>query len=110
LIPRPIRSYVLRQGRFSPAQQRAHAELMPRFGIAFTPQPLDFGALFGRQAPVVVEVGSGMGETTARIAAETPGRDYLAVEVHAPASAVCSGTSESWVSPTFASCSTTRSR
>jgi tRNA (guanine-N7-)-methyltransferase len=84
LIPRPIRSYVLRQGRFSPAQQRAHAELMPRFGIAFTAQPLDFGALFGREAPVVVEVGSGMGETTARIAAEMPGRDYLAVEVHAP--------------------------
>ncbi|HET9652880.1 MAG TPA: tRNA (guanosine(46)-N7)-methyltransferase TrmB [Usitatibacter sp.] len=81
---RPIRSYVLRQGRFSPAQQRAHAELMPRLGVAFAPQALDFDALFGRHAPVVVEVGSGMGETTARIAAENPQRDYLAIEVHAP--------------------------
>jgi tRNA (guanine-N7-)-methyltransferase len=80
----PIRSYVLRQGRFSPAQQRAHAELMPRLGIDFRAQPLDFKALFGREAPVVVEIGSGMGETTARIAAENPESDYVAIEVHAP--------------------------
>jgi tRNA (guanine-N7-)-methyltransferase len=80
----PIRSYVLRQGRFSPAQQRAHAELMPRLGIAFRAQPLDFKALFGREAPVVVEIGSGMGETTTRIAAEHPESDYVAIEVHAP--------------------------
>jgi tRNA (guanine-N7-)-methyltransferase len=80
----PIRSYVLRQGRFSPAQQRAYAELMPRFGVPFAAKPLDFNALFGRTAPVVVEIGSGMGETTARIAADHPGTDYLAIEVHAP--------------------------
>lgn len=80
----PIRSYVLRQGRFSPAQQRAHAELLPRLGIAFTPAPLDFTAIFARVAPVVLEIGSGMGETTARIAAENPGTDYLAIEVHGP--------------------------
>jgi tRNA (guanine-N7-)-methyltransferase len=84
LTHRPIRSYVLRQGRFSPAQQRAHAELMPRFGIAYQQQPLDFAQVFGRRAPTVVEVGSGMGETTARIAADHPERDYLAIEVHAP--------------------------
>ncbi|HET9470256.1 MAG TPA: tRNA (guanosine(46)-N7)-methyltransferase TrmB [Usitatibacter sp.] len=80
----PIRSYVLRQGRFSPAQQRAYAELMPRLGIAYRPQPLDFKEVFGRPAPVIVEIGSGMGETTARIAAENPGIDYVAIEVHAP--------------------------
>ncbi len=80
----PIRSYVLRQGRYSAAQQRAHAELMPRFGVPYAARPLDFASLFGRRAPVVVEVGSGMGETTARIAAENPGTDYLAIEVHAP--------------------------
>jgi tRNA (guanine-N7-)-methyltransferase len=80
----PIRSYVLRQGRFSPAQQRAYAELMPQLGVAYAPAALDFTALFGRRAPVVVEVGSGMGETTARIAAENPDTDYLAIEVHAP--------------------------
>ena len=81
---RPIRSYVLRQGRFSPAQQRAHAELMPRHGVAYAPQALDFEALFGRDAPVTVEVGSGMGETTVGIAAARPEHDYLAIEVHAP--------------------------
>jgi len=80
----PIRSYVLRQGRFSPAQQRAYADLMPRLGVPYRPGPLDFAALFGRRAPVVVEIGSGMGETTARIAAEHPEVDYLAIEVHAP--------------------------
>ncbi len=80
----PIRSYVLRQGRFSPGQQRAYAELLPTFGVAYNPAPLDFEATFGRRAPVVVEVGSGMGETTARIARENPGTDYLAIEVHAP--------------------------
>ena len=80
----PIRSYVLRQGRFSRGQQRAYEELLPRFGVAFDRKPLDLRALFGRSAPVVAEVGSGMGETTARIAAENPGTDYLAMEVHAP--------------------------
>jgi tRNA (guanine-N7-)-methyltransferase len=80
----PIRSYVLRQGRFSRAQQRAHAELLPRFGLGPGHGPLDFRALFGREAPVVAEIGFGMGETTARIAAAHPGNDYLAIEVHSP--------------------------
>jgi tRNA (guanine-N7-)-methyltransferase len=57
---------------------------MPRLGVPYRPQPLDFAQLFGRRAPVVVEIGSGMGETTARIAAEHPETDYLAIEVHAP--------------------------
>jgi tRNA (guanine-N7-)-methyltransferase len=74
----------LRQGRFSPAQQKAYAELLPRFGVPYAPRALDLAALFGRNAPVVVEVGFGMGETTARIAAENPGTDYLGIEVHAP--------------------------
>jgi tRNA (guanine-N7-)-methyltransferase len=80
----PIRSYVLRQGRFSPGQQRAHAELMPRFGLSYAPRPLDFEQVFGRRAPVVAEVGFGMGETTARIAAENADTDFLGIEVHAP--------------------------
>ena len=80
----PIRSYVLRQGRFSRGQQRAYAELLPRFGIPYQPRALDFSEVFGRQAPVVAEIGFGMGETTARIAAENPGTNYLAMEVHAP--------------------------
>ena len=80
----PIRSYVLRQGRFSRGQQRAYEELLPRYGIAFRREPLDFRAVFGRSAPVVAEIGFGMGETTARIAEENPGVDYLAMEVHSP--------------------------
>jgi tRNA (guanine-N7-)-methyltransferase len=47
-------------------------------------EPLDFAAVFGRTAPVIAEVGFGMGETTAQIAAQNPGIDYLAIEVHAP--------------------------
>jgi len=81
---RPIRSYVLRQGRFSPAQQNAVASLMPRFGIGYAAAPLSFPAVFGREATVVAEVGFGMGETTAAIARENPGTDYLAIEVHGP--------------------------
>ena len=57
---------------------------MPRFGIAYRPGTLDLAQAFGRTAPVVAEIGFGMGETTARIAAENPGVDYLAIEVHAP--------------------------
>jgi tRNA (guanine-N7-)-methyltransferase len=80
----PIRSYVLRQGRFSRGQQRAYEELLPRLGGAYQRNPLDLQALFGRAAPVIVEVGFGMGETTAQIAAENPSNDYLGIEVHAP--------------------------
>ncbi len=75
---------MLRQGRFSPAQQRAVSDLMPRFGVAYREAALDFPGIFGRAAPVIAEVGFGMGETTARIAAANPGNDYLAIEVHGP--------------------------
>jgi tRNA (guanine-N7-)-methyltransferase len=80
----PIRSYVLRQGRFSRGQQRAYHELLPRFGIPFAPCPLNFNDVFAREAPVVAEIGFGMGETTAHIAAGNPGVDYLGIEVHTP--------------------------
>lgn len=80
----PIRSFVLRQGRFSRGQQRAYEELLPRFGLPYRAAFLDWPEAFGRTAPVVAEVGFGMGETTARIAAEHPERDYLAIEVHTP--------------------------
>jgi tRNA (guanine-N7-)-methyltransferase len=81
---RGIRSYVLRQGRTTPAQQRALAELMPRYGIPFAERQLDFGSVFGRSAPVVLEIGPGMGEATAEIAQAHPEQDYLAAEVHGP--------------------------
>ncbi|HVP88367.1 MAG TPA: tRNA (guanosine(46)-N7)-methyltransferase TrmB [Casimicrobiaceae bacterium] len=81
---RPIRSFVLRQGRFSPAQQRAHETLLPRFGIGFAREPLDLERIFARSAPKILEIGSGMGETTAAIAQAMPECDFVAIEVHAP--------------------------
>ena len=81
---RAIRSFVLRQGRMSPAQQRACDALLPTFGVPFAAQPLDFATLFGRSAPVVLEIGFGMGETTAAIAAAQPQTNFLAIEVHLP--------------------------
>lgn len=81
---RPIRSYVLRQGRVSKAQRRAHQALLPAYGIPFANGIIDLDAAFGRRAPKVLEIGFGMGETTAAIAAEHPENDYLAIEVHTP--------------------------
>jgi len=81
---RAIRSYVLRQGRTTPSQQRALKELYPRYGVEFSERLLDFPALLGRSAPVVLEIGSGMGETTAAIAEAQPQTDFIAVEVHGP--------------------------
>lgn len=84
LVRRAIRSFVLRQGRFSPAQQRAYQTLLPRYGVAFGPGELALGDLFGRGNPKFLEIGFGMGETTAAIAAAHPEHDFLAVEVHTP--------------------------
>ena len=80
----PIRSYVLRQGRVSNAQRRAHDTLLPRYGIAFQEKTIDPEAVFGRQAPCILEIGCGMGETTVAIAAANPDMDYLGIEVHTP--------------------------
>lgn len=81
---RPVRSYVLRQSRVSNAQRRAYDELLPRHGIAYAPQRLDLDAVFGRAARKILEIGFGMGETTADIAAAHPENDYLGIEVHTP--------------------------
>lgn len=78
----PIRSYVLRGGRLGPGQQRALAELGPRFVLPHATEPFDFEALFGRRAPVVMEIGFGMGDATAAVAAAAPERDFLGCEVH----------------------------
>ncbi len=82
--PRPIRSFVLRQGRVSSAQARFREEGMPRWGIEYRNQRLDLDAAFGRHAPRILEIGCGMGETTAVIAAAHPQNDYLGIEVHTP--------------------------
>jgi tRNA (guanine-N7-)-methyltransferase len=81
---RSIRSYVLRQGRVTVAQASAVERLMPVYGIAFSPEPLDLERAFGRRASKILEIGFGMGETTAAIAAAHPESDYLGIEVHTP--------------------------
>ena len=85
LAKRPIRSFVLRQGRLTHGQQRALDELMPVFGVPYAPALLDLNAVFGRaDSPKILEIGFGMGDSTARIAQAQPERDFLGVEVHAP--------------------------
>ena len=81
---RSIRSFVLRQGRLSNAQQRAHETLLPVYGIPYAPEPLDLGGAFGRIVPNILDIGFGMGETTAAIAQAHPQNDYLGIEVHTP--------------------------
>jgi tRNA (guanine-N7-)-methyltransferase len=81
---RHIRSYVLRQGRVSVAQRRAVDRLLPAFGIPYAAAPCDFDAAFGRRAPRILEIGFGMGEVTAQIAAAHPDNDYVGIEVHTP--------------------------
>lgn len=81
---RPIRSYVLRQGRLSPAQARHVEEGLPRWGIAYRNTPPDLDTVFGRAAPRVLEIGFGMGDGTAAIAAARPDTDFIGVEVHTP--------------------------
>jgi tRNA (guanine-N7-)-methyltransferase len=81
---RPIRSFVLRVSRTSNAQRRAVDELLPRYGIAFEPRPVDLDAVYGRQAPRVLEIGFGMGEALAEFARAHPERDFLGIEVHTP--------------------------
>jgi len=81
---RSIRSYVLRQGRLTPAQQRACEAFLPLFGIPYRDATLDLDQAFGRSAPRILEIGFGMGETTADIAARHPENDYLGIEVHTP--------------------------
>ena len=82
--PRRVRSYVLRAGRMGPGQQRALRDLAPRFVLPFHRHPLDQVAVFGRRAPLILEIGFGMGDATARMAAATPEVDVLGIEVHPP--------------------------
>ena len=82
-----IRSFVLRQGRVSSAQQRYHEEMMAEIGIPYVPAPHNLETVFGRSAeaaPKILEIGFGMGETSAQIAGANPQNDYLEIEVHTP--------------------------
>ena len=79
-----IRSFVLRQGRVSNAQQRYYDEMMAKIGIPYAVSLLDLDTVFGRCAPHILEIGFGMGETSAVIAEANPQNDYVGVEVHTP--------------------------
>lgn len=81
---RPIRSYVLRQGRMTEAQQRAFETLWPRYGLNLDVRQLDLSELFGNQQPVTLEIGFGNGEALAQQALNHPERNFLGVEVHSP--------------------------
>ena len=86
---RTIRSFVRRAGRLTPSQQRALEELWPEFGVDYDEELLRFGALFGRSAPVVLEIGFGNGETLVQQAGEHPDLDFLGIEVHEPGIGHC---------------------
>ena len=81
---RQIRSFVLRQGRFSPAQQRAFEQQWSRFGIDYSGRPRDFDEVFGRSAPRVLEIGFGNGEALRFAGQHDHDRDLIGIEVHAP--------------------------
>ena len=80
--PRRIRSFVLRAGRTTPAQERALGELWPSYGIDLTAAPLDLAAVFGRDARRCLEIGFGAGDVIASLAETNPHNDYLGIEVH----------------------------
>lgn len=79
-----IKSFVRRAGRMSEAQHRYLDEMMPKIGIPYQPAPVDLAAVYGRNAPKILEIGCGMGETTAKIAEAHPENDYFGLEVHIP--------------------------
>jgi tRNA (guanine-N7-)-methyltransferase len=81
---RTIRSFVRREGRITPAQKRALKELWPRYGVPEGDEPLDLPALFGRMAPVMMEIGFGNGDALVAMAAANRDNNYLGIEVHRP--------------------------
>src|SRR5580765_3194275 len=81
---RAVRSYVVRAGRMTDAQQRALTELWPRFGVPFGEARLELDALFARPAPCTLEIGFGNGEHLAARAQAEPARNFLGAEVHRP--------------------------
>lgn len=82
--PRNIRSFVRRTGRTTVGQAKAFADVGPKFLLPYAPEPLDFSAVYERTAPTILEIGFGMGEATAHIAALMPQKNFLCCEVHTP--------------------------
>ena len=81
---RAIRSFVRRTGRTTVGQAKAFADVGPQFLLPYTPTPANLTQIFGRTAPTILEIGFGMGEATAHIAALMPKKNFLCCEVHTP--------------------------
>jgi tRNA (guanine-N7-)-methyltransferase len=81
---RGVRSFVLRAGRATAGQQRALAQLWPKYGVEYSTEPLDLQTLFGRTAPRMLEIGFGAGEALLEFATAHPELDCIGIEVHRP--------------------------
>lgn len=81
---RRIRSFVKREGRLTKGQASAFERLMPTWGVTKPLQPIQFAALFGREGPVTLEIGFGMGHSLVAMAKAAPERNFFGVEVHRP--------------------------
>jgi tRNA (guanine-N7-)-methyltransferase len=86
---RTVRSYVRRAGRMTDSQKRALEELWPEYGLDFSAQPLAFAEIFERDAPIVLEIGFGNGETLVEQAAAQPDMNFVGIEVHEPGVGHC---------------------
>ncbi|MEJ5113470.1 tRNA (guanosine(46)-N7)-methyltransferase TrmB [Erwinia billingiae] len=86
---RRIRSFVRRQGRLTKGQQHALDNYWPVMGVEYQPEPVDLVGLFGRESPVVLEIGFGMGASLVTMAQNNPAQDFLGIEVHSPGVGAC---------------------
>ncbi|AXF76882.1 tRNA (guanosine(46)-N7)-methyltransferase TrmB [Erwinia tracheiphila] len=86
---RRIRSFVRRQGRLTKGQQHALDHFWPEKGVEYQPEPVDLQTLFGRYAPVVLEIGFGMGASLVSMASANPQQNFLGIEVHSPGVGAC---------------------
>ncbi|KGM25970.1 tRNA (guanine-N7)-methyltransferase [Photorhabdus luminescens] len=91
---RRVRSFVRRQGRLTNRQQQALDNLWPKIGVEYQAEKLELAALFGREAPVVLEIGFGMGASLVTMASQNPEKDFLGIEVHAPGVGACLASAE----------------
>jgi len=82
--PRNIKSYVVRSGRMTPGQEKSYAELWQIYGVESDQQILDFKQLYKQQAPLILEIGFGMGDSLIEMAVNNPHNNYMGIEVHKP--------------------------
>ncbi|MCT8352425.1 tRNA (guanosine(46)-N7)-methyltransferase TrmB [Photorhabdus kayaii] len=91
---RRVRSFVRRQGRLTNRQQQALDDLWPKMGVEYQTEKLDMKALFGREAPIVLEIGFGMGASLVTMASQNPDKNFLGIEVHVPGVGACLASAE----------------